>query len=253
MEGYREPPSLPQLDDDQFTIVGLGVLVVDNNPESLDHLTSLLRAQNYNVTPATDASTAFEMVCKDLNRFDVIIVEVRVDGAFEFLTNILQVTDDKIPVLMISESDDIKTVRSAVMGGACKFQAKPLREQEIQTIWQHVYRKKLTLSSQDQPPPPPSQDHGSVSEQEQQENGKKPRMRWVQELDDRFMEAVKGLRGLDKAVPMEILRAMNVPTVTRAQVASHLQKVRDQWRKRNPPPVKEADHDQANYRSAPTN
>ncbi|XP_057786722.1 uncharacterized protein LOC131004129 [Salvia miltiorrhiza] len=53
---------------------------------------------------------------------------------------------------------------------------------------------------------------------------------WTQELHEKFMDAVEQL-GEGRCFPKEILELMNVPGLTRMQVASHLQKCRnDNWR-----------------------
>ncbi|KAL0413591.1 UNVERIFIED_CONTAM: Two-component response regulator ARR14 [Sesamum radiatum] len=48
---------------------------------------------------------------------------------------------------------------------------------------------------------------------------------WTQELHEKFMDAVRQL-GEGRCYPREILELMNVPGLTRMQVASHLQKCR---------------------------
>lgn len=54
---------------------------------------------------------------------------------------------------------------------------------------------------------------------------KKPKVDWTAELHRKFVEAVEQL-GVEKAVPSRILEIMNVPSLTRHNVASHLQKYR---------------------------
>ncbi|KAG2301890.1 hypothetical protein Bca52824_030541 [Brassica carinata] len=54
---------------------------------------------------------------------------------------------------------------------------------------------------------------------------KKPKVDWTPELHRNFVQAVEQL-GVDKAVPSRILEIMNVKSLTRHNVASHLQKYR---------------------------
>ncbi|KAL8050937.1 hypothetical protein ABFX02_06G112700 [Erythranthe guttata] len=54
---------------------------------------------------------------------------------------------------------------------------------------------------------------------------KKPKVVWTDSLHNRFLEAIRSI-GLDRSVPKKILEEMNVPGLTRENVASHLQKYR---------------------------
>ncbi|KAG0458309.1 hypothetical protein HPP92_023466 [Vanilla planifolia] len=68
------------------------------------------------------------------------------------------------------------------------------------------------------------EDDGEL-ENEDPSASKKPRVVWSVELHQQFVNAVNQL-GIDKAVPKRILELMNVPGLTRENVASHLQKFR---------------------------
>uniref|UniRef100_A0A7N0VID7 Two-component response regulator n=1 Tax=Kalanchoe fedtschenkoi TaxID=63787 RepID=A0A7N0VID7_KALFE len=57
---------------------------------------------------------------------------------------------------------------------------------------------------------------------------KKRRVNWTAELHNKFIDAIERIG--PNAVPMEILKVMNVPWLTRANVASHLQKFKNALR-----------------------
>ncbi|XP_028123619.1 two-component response regulator ARR14-like [Camellia sinensis] len=54
---------------------------------------------------------------------------------------------------------------------------------------------------------------------------KKAKVVWTNALHGQFLEAIRSI-GLERAVPKKILELMNVPGITRENVASHLQKYR---------------------------
>lgn len=73
--------------------------------------------------------------------------------------------------------------------------------------------------------------HRSVYHAPQQPVPKKRRLHWTPELHAKFEAAIQKI-GIDEAVPKTLLQEMNVPSLTRENVASHLQKHREMIRKR---------------------
>uniref|UniRef100_A0A0A9DJS5 Two-component response regulator n=1 Tax=Arundo donax TaxID=35708 RepID=A0A0A9DJS5_ARUDO len=165
-----------------------------------------------------------------------------------------------LPVIMLSANGETQTVMKGITHGACDYLLKPVRIEQLRTIWQHVVRrrscdaknhgndnddtgkkvqsmnadgengganrnKRTSRKGRDD-----NGDDGDDSDENSNENGdsssqKKPRVVWSGELHRKFVAAVNHL-GIDKAVPKKILDLMNAENITRENVASHLQKYR---------------------------
>ncbi|KAG8370478.1 hypothetical protein BUALT_Bualt14G0121000 [Buddleja alternifolia] len=226
---------------DQFP-AGLRVLVVDDDPT---------------FTTSNRAELALKFLRDNKNGYDIVISDVHMpdmDG-FKLLEHIGLEMD--LPVIMMSADDSKNVVMKGVTHGACDYLIKPVRMEALKNIWQHVVRKKKhewrekdfeqSASVEDgerQQKPTEDVDYSSSANEgnwksskkrKDEEDGeeerddsstlKKPRVVWSVELHQQFVTAVNQL-GIDKAVPKKILELMNVPGLTRENVASHLQKYR---------------------------
>ncbi|XP_057541438.1 two-component response regulator ARR2-like isoform X2 [Amaranthus tricolor] len=238
--------------DDNFP-VGLRVLVVDDDPTCLTILEMMLRTCRYEVTKTNRAENALTLLRENRNGFDVVISDVHMpdmDG-FKLLEHVGLEMD--LPVIMMSADDSKHVVMKGVTHGACDYLIKPVRIEALKNIWQHVVRKKRTeykdieqsgswdegdrQQKPDDTVTSPANDgswknakrkSGEDDEPEEKDDSttlKKPRVVWSVELHQQFVAAVNQL-GIDKAVPKKILELMNVPGLTRENVASHLQKYR---------------------------
>ncbi|KAL5782200.1 hypothetical protein ACOSP7_007229 [Xanthoceras sorbifolium] len=234
---------------------GLRVLVVDDDPTCLKILEKMLRTCYYDVTKSNRAEHALDMLRDKRKVFDIVISDVHMpdmDG-FKLLEQVGLEMD--LPVIMMSADDSKSVVMKGVTHGACDYLIKPVRIEALKNIWQHVVRKKKNewreleqSGSVDEGDrlQKPSEDvdysssanegnwRSSKRRKDEEEEAddrddsstlKKPRVVWSVELHQQFVAAVNQL-GIDKAVPKKILELMNVPGLTRENVASHLQKYR---------------------------
>ncbi|KAJ4846074.1 hypothetical protein Tsubulata_027397 [Turnera subulata] len=239
---------------------GLRVLVVDDDTTCLRILEQMLRRCLYHVTTCSQATVALNMLRERKGFFDVVLSDVHMpdmDG-FKLLEHVGLEMD--LPVIMMSADGRTSAVMRGIKHGACDYLIKPIREEELKNIWQHVIRKKWNENKD-------FEQSGSLEDNDRHKRGnddienacsvnegtegalkcqkrrssvkeeddelenddpstsKKPRVVWSVELHQQFVSAVNQL-GIDKAVPKRILELMSVPGLTRENVASHLQKFR---------------------------
>ncbi|KAJ7980324.1 Two-component response regulator [Quillaja saponaria] len=219
---------------DQFP-AGLRVLVVDDDPTCLMILERMLRACHYEVTKCNRAEIALSLLRENRNGFDIVISDVHMpdmDG-FKLLEHIGLEMD--LPVIMMSADDGKNVVMKGVTHGACDYLIKPVRIEALKNIWQHVVRKRKnewkdleqsgSVEEGDLQQKPSEDADYSSSANEGSWRSSKKRKDEEEELHQQFVAAVNQL-GIDKAVPKKILELMNVPGLTRENVASHLQKYR---------------------------
>ncbi|KAK7308655.1 hypothetical protein VNO77_42275 [Canavalia gladiata] len=239
---------------------GLRVLVVDDDATTLKIIEQMSIRCRYRVTTCTEATVALNLLRERKGGFDVVLSDVHMpdmDG-YKLLEHVGLEMD--LPVIMMSADSTTSAVMKGIRHGACDYLIKPVREEGLRNIWQHVVRKfwnenkehdnsgsmedndrskrgnddsEYTSSAVDatEVVKPPKK-RSSLKEEEDIElenddpaTSKKPRVVWSVELHQQFVSAVNQL-GLDKAVPKRILELMNVPGLTRENVASHLQKFR---------------------------
>ncbi|PON42351.1 Two-component response regulator [Parasponia andersonii] len=235
---------------------GLRVLVVDDDPTWIKILEKMLKKCSYEVTTCGLATDALRLLRERKDGFDIVISDVNMpdmDG-FKLLEHVGLEMD--LPVIMMSVDGETSRVMKGVQHGACDYLLKPIRMKELKNIWQHVFRKKiheirdieshetiegiLTRNGSDHSDDGPllsMEDLTSVKKRKDAENkhddkdysdassAKKARVVWSVDLHQKFVKAVNQI-GFDKVGPKKILDLMNVPWLTRENVASHLQKYR---------------------------
>ncbi|KAL0918833.1 hypothetical protein M5K25_010874 [Dendrobium thyrsiflorum] len=238
--------------------IGLRVLVVDDDLTWLKILEKMLRKCSYDVTTCCKARVALDLLRERKDRFDIVISDVNMpdmDG-FKLLEHVGLEMD--LPVIMMSVDGETSRVMKGVQHGACDYLLKPIRMKELRNIWQHVYRKRIhevkdmeihdinddihilrsgfenfddrlfmSTSEMISLRKRKDVDTRDFSDQDLYDSAtvKKARVVWSVDLHQKFVNAVDQI-GFDKVGPKKILDMMNVPGLTRENIASHLQKYR---------------------------
>ncbi|XP_073140806.1 two-component response regulator ORR21 [Henckelia pumila] len=240
---------------------GLRVLVVDDDVVCLRVLEQMLRKCMYNVTSCSQATVALKLLRERKGCYDIVLSDVHMPDMDGFRLLELVGLEMDLPVIMISADGRTDLVMRGIRHGACDYLIKPIRDEELKNIWQHVVRKRWngnkepehsdSLEDSDQikragddadycssvneggdgvlksqkKRRETKDDDSSELDNDDPTMSKKPRVVWSVDLHQQFVTAVNQL-GIDKAVPKRILELMNVPGLTRENVASHLQKFR---------------------------
>ncbi|KMZ73690.1 Two-component response regulator ARR14 [Zostera marina] len=229
------------------SLEGLRVLVVDDDATCLQIIGTMLRSCKY--IECIDANEALNLLRSHLNCFDLVLTDIEMPGmnGFQLLECILQENTDT-PVVMMSVDDKIETMIKSIQKGAYFYLTKPLKMELVMTLWQFVMVKNREKSigniSQNSMTPSLIDQSNNKGKSIMKAHGKqpikdnkkvpkeiKPMVVWDSYLHDKFIEAIQ-IIGPHRAVPKHILEEMNVPGLTRENVASHLQKFRLYIKKR---------------------
>ncbi|KAI3954646.1 hypothetical protein MKW98_019777 [Papaver atlanticum] len=203
---------------------GLRVLAVDESFVCLKTIETLLKECRYQVTTATSAEFALDLLRKNKEIFDIVITDIETGEMNGFRLSEIIFLEMDIPVLMMCKGSDRETMMKCLDHGACGCLMKPPTLKEIQDIWHYALKhkkNKSTLSDLDI-----QQNERDRNLNRNEEASHRTRVSWKDpELHAKFVEAYHKLG--DEATPSRIVIEMNVPGITRQQVASHLQKYRN--------------------------
>ena len=118
------------------------VLIVDDIPETRDHLTKLLSfEQEVDVCGTADSGEEAIKVAMEL-RPDVIVMDINMPGmdgvaASEIISQRLPTT----PIIMMSVHGEAESLRRAMLAGAREFLVKPFSGDEFATSIKAVYER----------------------------------------------------------------------------------------------------------------
>ncbi|XP_054824888.1 two-component response regulator ORR22-like [Prosopis cineraria] len=238
---------------------GLKILYVgsDNYTQTLIHRN--LQRPFYFISPYTSGRIALSHLRDKHDSYDLVLSDECLEDmdVHDFIIRHKHLNTN-IPNVVISGNERLSDIVKAFRCGGSYVLRKPVSEDELINLWQHVCRKKEQTGTeffksdaeekrqqnklerrhyphQDEvsndnsslllrgKSPPVEDDNEFVNRGEPPQ--KKRRVVWSADLHKKFERAVVQL-GVDKAVPKQILELMNVPYLTREHVASHLQKYR---------------------------
>ncbi|MBC7690798.1 MAG: sigma-54-dependent Fis family transcriptional regulator [Methylotenera sp.] len=109
------------------------ILLVDDDPQSLDSTRKILEMSGYDVTTAGDGQAGLEKIRAQADsHFDLVITDVRMPrlGGLEFLRAI-SLRGDAIPVILMTAFGKIEDAVWAMKIGAVDFLTKPFKRQAL--------------------------------------------------------------------------------------------------------------------------
>nr|GMD78305.1 two-component response regulator-like APRR2 [Ipomoea batatas] len=126
---------------------GLRVLLLDEDTNSAAEMRSKLEEMNYIVSTFQKENEALLAISNKSKAFHVAIIEVKTgnsDEAFKFLE-----TAKDLPTIMTSNIDCLNTMMKCIALGAVEFLQKPLSDDKLRNIWQHVVHKAFNAGEKD--------------------------------------------------------------------------------------------------------
>ncbi|XP_058734323.1 two-component response regulator ARR14-like [Vicia villosa] len=244
MSPFNEKYGLPQ----HFP-ANLRVLVIDHDISFLNAIEKTCFQFHYQVKTCSKVSDALDLLRKTTDCFDMVLIEAQMPDmdSYEFLQHVTQ--EIKIPVIMMCADGSTNAVMKSVVNGACDYWIKPLNENQIKNMWQHVARSVMKENKKQEINREKLNVEGSKTAVEdyimiqdtetdknkqeiQAEKSRLARLAWSPDLHKKFVDAVIEL-GADRAVPKKIQEIMNVDGLTRGHIASHLQKYRQYLKREN--------------------
>ncbi|KAK7330865.1 hypothetical protein VNO77_25071 [Canavalia gladiata] len=124
---------------------GLKVLLLEGDNNSAAEIRAKLEAMNYDVSTFCDENEALSAISSRPASFHIAIVEVSSSssqGGFKFLENAKD-----LPTIMTSNSHCLNTMMKCIALGAVEFLSKPLSEDKLRNIWQHVVHKAFSAGA----------------------------------------------------------------------------------------------------------
>ncbi|GAA0173729.1 winged helix/forkhead transcription factor [Lithospermum erythrorhizon] len=217
------------------------ILLVDHEKELLISTARMLELCSYKVTMVEFASTALLMLSKGNENFDLVMANIQSPDMYGY--QLLKEADRLcLPVILLSSESNPDMAKVGIESGAILFLQRPTTLEVLMYLWQLVLSDKrrritqLSMNGNERGKKRNLKEANIICNEDEVEQiqikptnnklKKKECTQWTKELHAKFLEAVNQL-GEGRCYPKEIWQLMNVPGLTRMQVASHLQKCRN--------------------------
>jgi FixJ family two-component response regulator len=118
------------------------ILIVDDDPDLLEALKSMLKVYNYRVDTASNVNAAIKKVTE--NKYDLIVSDIEMPGrtGLEFLEQLKKGMLIEIPVVLMTGHLSVDYAIEAVRLGAADFIKKPIESKVILKSINHQLIKK---------------------------------------------------------------------------------------------------------------
>ncbi|KAK4836594.1 hypothetical protein QYF36_025167 [Acer negundo] len=237
---------------DQISIVKFKILIVDDDSTCLNLISTMLKKCNYEVISANGPDDALATV--RVRDIDLVVTDLHMPkmNGLELQKQIDK--EYKLPVIIMSSDHKEPTVMNALASGVVFYIKKPVIPGDFKNIWQYAVASKTAKSTrniersigsiqvennstssfvnkekhENNKDGGKTKTHKKKREDTKGENSnapKKAKVVWTDLLHNRFLQAVNYLT-LEKAMPKKLHELMNVPELTKENIASHLQKYR---------------------------
>ncbi|KAF2945880.1 hypothetical protein DAI22_02g249300 [Oryza sativa Japonica Group] len=124
------------------------ILLCDSDPSSSREVLRLLCNCSYQVTCAKSPRQVINVLNCEAGEIDIILAEVDlpVSKCFKMLKYIARNKELRhIPIIMMSNRDEVSVVVKCLRLGAAEYLVKPLRMNELLNLWTHVWRRRRML------------------------------------------------------------------------------------------------------------
>ncbi|WMV44394.1 hypothetical protein MTR67_037779 [Solanum verrucosum] len=215
------------------------VMLIDDDKEFVTHMTGLLKSHNYKVITVDTTSTTVSLLSKGNQKIDVMILNVHSSNLLSFALLAQAVALDIISLVVCDEFNEL-VAKKTLEDGAYLYLKKPFDKEIVRYLWQFVLSEKIQREKARKG----SGKHKyhmkfvDISTNNIVGENKEPEEKnvsYTKEQSNNIHEAgsdvvLSGKYTLHRkrgCYPKKILEVMNLPGLTRMQVASHLQELQD--------------------------